>query len=273
MRRRHHKNPLLTRIIVVSILFHAMAIPVLAHFGAFKKIQSHFIQTSMVVLPPPTEAPKQAAVKQKVPEKRAAPVAPKGKASVARAGHGSNAHVHVATASGPGGDSSGPTIDPGTLKVGEVPKDPGNGGGTAPAKEEKPVESPTKEPAKVASAPTKVIAPPPPVIKPMPIVTPPPSEGAHEPVFTEAVPLAGKQPQPTIPDELRSDTLDATVVVEVEVDADGKPTNATITQSTGKRDLDRLALETAKQWRFKPATKDGAPIESRVRLHIEFQVS
>ena len=95
----------------------------------------------------------------------------------------------------------------------------------------------------------------------------------HEPVFTQATPLEGHQPQPTIPDDLRSDALDKTFVAEVTVGPDGMPNSVTVSQSTGSNELDRLAMDTAKQWRFKPATRDGQPIESRVRLRIEFQVN
>ena len=57
------------------------------------------------------------------------------------------------------------------------------------------------------------------------------------------------------------------------VGPDGMPIRVTVSQSTGNNELDRIALDAAKQWRFKPATRDGQPVESRVRLHIEFQVS
>ena len=53
MRRRRQKNPLLMRIIVISVAVHIVALPVLAHFGAFKKIQEHFVEAKIVVLPPP----------------------------------------------------------------------------------------------------------------------------------------------------------------------------------------------------------------------------
>jgi TonB family protein len=36
--------------------------------------------------------------------------------------------------------------------------------------------------------------------------------------------------------------------------------------------LDAIALKTAKQWRFKPATSDGLGVESKVKLTIEFRV-
>ena len=67
--------------------------------------------------------------------------------------------------------------------------------------------------------------------------------------------------------------LDKTVVVEITVDAAGNSTDVKLAQPTGNDELDKLAVDTARKWKFKPATRDGQPVESRVRLHIEFQVS
>src|SRR5438270_884304 len=53
MRRRHQKNPMLMRIIGISILFHIIALPILAHFGALKKIQAQFMGPQIVFVPPP----------------------------------------------------------------------------------------------------------------------------------------------------------------------------------------------------------------------------
>src|ERR1051325_6304909 len=62
MRRRHQKNPLLMRIIGISVLVHLIALPILAYFGAFKKIQSHFAGPPIVFVapPPPPEEKKEA---------------------------------------------------------------------------------------------------------------------------------------------------------------------------------------------------------------------
>ena len=272
MRRRRQKNPLLMRIILISIGVHIVALPILAHFGAFKKIQEHFVQATMVVVPPPPDVPKQEVAKQKAVEKRVTPAASKGKASAKQANRGGGSHPHVATASGPGGDDTGAAIDPGSGKVGEVPKDTGPGNGKPTTEDQAVVKTETKSDAgPPVKAVTHVDPPPPVIVKQVQPIAPIPPP--HEPILTEATPIDDRQPQPTIPDELRADSLDTTVVVDVVVDTQGKAVTATISQSTGKRELDRLALETARQWRFKPATKDGTPVEGRVRLHIEFQVS
>ncbi len=270
MRRRRQKNPLLVKIIGVSIAVHIVALPILAHYGAFKKIQEHFVETKIVVLPPP-ERPK--LDEQKVKQVKKPPVV----AHTAHTGshaHGSKANpnqVHIAIANKSGSGDGGPGAEQGTLKAGAVPPDtnttkPTTNNSVAPT-----VTAPntTKEPTPAVAV-TPVAPKTETVVKTTtPIVVPAP----HVPVFTEAAPIQGKQPQPTIPDEFRSDALDTTVVVDVTIGPDGAPTTATIDQSTGKRELDRLAVDAAKQWRFTPATRDGEPVESRVKLHIEFQVS
>lgn len=102
-----------------------------------------------------------------------------------------------------------------------------------------------------------------------------PTPAPHVPVFTEAEPAvpADQQPKPEIPDDLRQDAIDKTFVAEVTVGTDGLPTEIKTAQSTGNDELDRLALDTARRWKFKPGTRDGEPVESTVRLHIEFQVN
>ena len=57
------------------------------------------------------------------------------------------------------------------------------------------------------------------------------------------------------------------------VGPDGKPVAVRIVMPTGIDELDRVALDTARQWKFRPATRDGQPVEGKVRMHIEFQVN
>lgn len=275
MRRRRQKNPLLMRIIGISILVHIIALPLLAQFGAFKKIQEHFVQVTTVKLPPPPEPEKakpEAKKTAKQPQKptRTARKAATTTAHQRQAAQRTNLNQPKVIASGPatgeGGDN-GPTVDPnGTGKAGELPTKLADK--TPPTVKAEPTPEPKPQPkpeapAPIAKAMEKQVEP-----KPEPKPSPAP---VHEPVFTEVAPTYS--PQPTLPDDLRAEALDKTFVAEVVVSSEGVPTDVHVAQSTGNDELDKLALETARKWKFKPATKDGQPIESRVRLHIEFQVS
>lgn len=48
--------------------------------------------------------------------------------------------------------------------------------------------------------------------------------------------------------------------VEVVIDAEGKVTSAKLVQSVHPR-YDQVLLAAARAWRYKPATKNGAPVE------------
>lgn len=277
MRRRRQKNPLLGRIIGVSILVHIIALPILAHFGAFKKIQEHFVQTQMVVLPPP-EVAKEKPVEKKETKVKKTAVASKSKAASshpqAHASHSNVPQPHIAVAAGDRGGDSGPAVEEGNGKTGVVPVDPNAGKPVAPTEPAKPVEQPVKPVVTEQPKPDKpvVTAPAKPVEQPKPPVPTAPV-APKEPVFTAAQPIDDSQPKPTIPDELRSDALDKTFVAECTVGEDGAPMAVKAVQSTGNDELDRRALDAARKWRFKPATKDGQPVIGKVRIFIEFQVS
>ncbi len=272
-RRRHQKNPLLMRILWISVLIHIIALPVLAHFGTFKRIQEHFIETRLVNLPPPEKEKPEAKKPQRVAEKPH-PTARKSNVTTRAQHTGPKSNlvqpkVAVATGAGAGAAGSGPAVEEGTGKAGELPQvektpQPTVKAPLAPAPAPPP---PAPKPEPPAPAP----APPPPTPKPAPPPAPNPAPAPKTPVYTEAEPISS--PQPTIPDDLRGEALDKTFVAEFTVEPDGKPSAVKVVQSTGNDELDRLALDTARQWRFKPATKDGEPVQSIVRLHIEFQVS
>lgn len=277
MRRRHQKNPLLMRVIGISILFHIIALPILAHFGALKKIQAQFAGPQIVFMPPPPPP----AEPEKHEAKRAVKhtTAPRATHAQAHAGPArpktnlNTPHVlEVAKTS-----DTGPAVEQGTLDPGVKPTE--KSVATRPTEPEKPVEpvKPIEKPVEKPVEPVKPVEKP--VEKPVAAVKPvekpieKPVEKPVAPLFTAAEPMGDRQPQPTIPDDLRAEALDKTCVVEFVVGPDGRPTSVKIAASTNIQQLDQLALDAARQWRFKPATRDGQPVESRVRLHIEFQVS
>lgn len=280
MRRRKQRNPLLKWIIVVTILLHIILLPILAKFGAFKRARQMYMvgEVKMVTLPPlpppvkPPEAKKEVKAKPSPAAKQAKTTTPHQSRSAART---ALSQPHVAVASGGGGDTGG-VADVGTGKAGELPTvksdvtqptikapDP------APTAKAEPKLEPKPEPMPIAKAEPKLEPKPEP--KPVPVPVPEPRPAPHVPVYTEAAQTFA--PQPAIPDDLRNTALDTTVVVEIVVDENGSTADVKLTKPTGNDELDRLALDTARKWKFKPALRDGQPVQSRVRLHIEFQVS
>ncbi|WHZ11308.1 MAG: hypothetical protein OJF60_001747 [Burkholderiaceae bacterium] len=78
------------------------------------------------------------------------------------------------------------------------------------------------------------------------------------------------RPMPKIPDELRDEALHAVVRARFHVAVDGSATVELVKPSPDPR-LNRLLLETFKNWRFFPAVKDGHPVASteEVTIHID----
>lgn len=263
MSRRRKKNPLLARIVGITVLLHVIALPIAAHFGAFDKLKQRFGESRVTLVP----LPKQEKEKEQAKEKKAKPKVAKsqGKAVVKRGGpaKANPNRQKVVAVNNPKDNSTndGPTIEQGTYtKVGEIPAPKGDAGGS---------KQPTNPGHENTAPPTTVVE----ATKPAPVTTLKVVEAEkpkHVPVYAE--PEQDYSPQPSIPDDLRNETLEKNFVVLFTVGPDGKPTSVKVTQSTGNAELDDIALKTAKQWRFKPATLDGAGVESKVKLTIEFRI-
>ena len=259
MRRRRQKNTLLPKMIGLAVLINAILLPILAQFGVFKSIggRQRLTQVELVKLPPPEKRP---APPKKTPKKQVARSKPTGHKAAIRAAAAHRAPsgpppVKVVAAAGPagangsGGDAGITTSDSGPVTP--LPPPPVTPPPAAPVTPIVPPVPPTSPAAVSAPAP---VAPPPP----------------HVPVVTAAAPL--EQPRPAIPDDLRDTDLNADFEGLFTVHPDGTA-SVKMVSSTGNPSLDTLALETARRWTFRPATKDGQPIESYLRLKIEFEVS
>ncbi len=271
-RRRRKGNPLLVKIVVVSVAAHAIALPILAHFGAFDKIKREFgtSRVVMVTLPPvPPEKP-HVAPKAEKKTKTAAAKKPGGAPKASAAQKAGLPQPKVVASTGPAdGAGGGATVDAdATGKAGVLPS--GVGGSPTPAP--KPPETP---PAPPETKPETPVQPPPklPETKPEPPPAEPkkPDPPAPKPRrIVQAETL--EAPTPTIPDELRAEPFEKTLVVEADVDAGGRPTNVRVAQTTGVKALDDSGLDAARRYRFKPATIDDEPVEQHVRFRIVFKV-
>ena len=78
-------------------------------------------------------------------------------------------------------------------------------------------------------------------------------------------------PPPTIPDDMRENVFSAVAVAHFKVSPDGT-VEVTLTQPTPNPRLNRILLNTLKQWKFCPAMKDGIAINSEFDVRIPITV-
>lgn len=117
-----------------------------------------------------------------------------------------------------------------------------------------------------------VAAPPPPARPPAPHppTAPPPATAppATTPVINDAV--AQRSPAPRYPQAALRRGVGGTVKVLANVAPDGSVAKVEVAEGSGNRDLDRAALDAVRRWQFKPATRNGQPVASEVRVPIVF---
>lgn len=77
---------------------------------------------------------------------------------------------------------------------------------------------------------------------------------------------------PRYPAEALKQRKAGTVVLLVDVDAKGVVTAIKLDRSAGDARLDAAAMEAAVRWKFRPATKDGRQVATRVRVPIQFEL-
>src|SRR5579875_725283 len=78
-------------------------------------------------------------------------------------------------------------------------------------------------------------------------------------------------PHPEIPSEMHDHCFKSCCIAKFIIDPQGKATVKLIS-SCGDEQLDQAALKALKQWKFRPATLNGEPVESTRRVKIEFEV-
>jgi len=113
-------------------------------------------------------------------------------------------------------------------------------------------------------------APPPPA---EPQSLPPSIEAAPAPVVAQTpAPLPDQSPPPRYPPAALRRGETGTVVLRVDVDAQGNPVSVQVDQRSGSRDLDRAATEAVSRWRFQPATDAaGQPVPGTLSVPIDFK--
>ena len=62
-----------------------------------------------------------------------------------------------------------------------------------------------------------------------------------------------------------------TATIRLTVSPNGQPTNEVIDVSSGNKCLDRQALKTVAGYHFNPAIRNGQPMESHIRLQVNYK--
>ena len=86
-----------------------------------------------------------------------------------------------------------------------------------------------------------------------------------------SAPRAKHSPQPEYSKQALDAKYQGTCVLGMIVGTDGIPRDVKVTRSLGLG-LDEKAIEAVKQWKFKPAMKDGKPVAVQISVLVEFRL-
>lgn len=84
-----------------------------------------------------------------------------------------------------------------------------------------------------------------------------------------ARPLADNPP-PKYPVAALRAGVEGLVLVRAEIGTDGTPTDVGYARRSGDRDLDRAALSAVRNWRFRPALRNGKAVASVIQVPVDF---
>ena len=83
-------------------------------------------------------------------------------------------------------------------------------------------------------------------------------------------PMATRKVDPAYPMQLMRENVHGTVILYAVIHADGSVGNVRVLRGVDER-LDRFAGEAVAQWKFEPATKNGAPVDVEATIQIPFR--
>lgn len=142
-----------------------------------------------------------------------------------------------------------------------------------PIPKEKPKPQPKPQPTKVPVAQstpttekTESLAQPSPVAA----SAPPASVPVEQKPLVRAEADYLNNPKPSYPRLSKRMGEQGEVRLRVLVAVDGRVASVQLSRSSGFERLDEAALESVKQWRFKPATQGGEPLETWVEVPVKF---
>lgn len=81
------------------------------------------------------------------------------------------------------------------------------------------------------------------------------------------------QPRVLYPPAAVREGREGDTVLAFTIGIDGRPMNISVAQSSGSPDLDEAAIEGAKCWRYKPAMKNGQPVEVEWNARVNWRLT
>ena len=107
----------------------------------------------------------------------------------------------------------------------------------------------------------------------IPASTPParsvPSSGGTSLAGNISAPRAVYAPNPEYTEAARAAGLRGICELQLIVGPDGLPRDIKVVQSMGN-ELNQIAIEAVRQWRFEPALKDGKPVAVQIKAKFNF---
>jgi TonB family protein len=84
-------------------------------------------------------------------------------------------------------------------------------------------------------------------------------------------PHATYSPDPKYPKKERKARHSGTVVLDLVVDADGLPRDVKVSHQLSP-EFDEAAIDAVKTWTFSPASRDGKPIATEIKVEVNFRL-
>lgn len=97
-----------------------------------------------------------------------------------------------------------------------------------------------------------------------------PSNQADESAIPSTALTAVDTPPPVYPVDLGCSQVGGTVELLVTVGPEGTPTNIQVARTSKVEALDAAAQEAVRNWKFKPATRNGQPTTSKLQVPVKF---
>ncbi len=97
-----------------------------------------------------------------------------------------------------------------------------------------------------------------------------PSRDSRTPTPDLTQPMATRKVDPAYPIQLMRENVAGTVILYAVIHADGSVADVRVLRGVDDR-LDRFASQAISQWKFEPATKNGAPVDVEATFQIPFK--